>query len=93
MADFIDDYCRWFHLALPQPEEDDSAPEFPVVKTAADKVKKRGRGKKVNAKERRRLRRVAQRSGELSEDIDQEERDELVGSMTVYCAFATLPFL
>lgn len=37
----------------------------------------------MNARERRKARRVAGRDGALNEDIDQEERDNLVGAMTV----------
>lgn len=54
----------------------------------AGKASKRaGRYKKgkagMNARERRKTRRVAGKEGILAEDLDQEERDELVASMTV----------
>ena len=90
LTDFIDDYCRWFHLPLPEPE-DDAAPvpenQTPVIneneKKAASKKKWR-RGKSgLNAKERRKARRLAGKDGVLNEDLDQEERDELVAGMTV----------
>lgn len=85
LTDFIDDYCRLFRLPLPEPDEE-AASELSTVKSDdGDKKVKYRRPKKnkgPNARERRRLRRMAQREGELSEDIDEEEREELISSMT-----------
>lgn len=86
LTDFIDDYCRLFRLPLPAPEEEAGA-ELSKVKSddSGDKKVRYRRPKKnkgPNARERRRLRRLAQREGELSEDIDEEEREELISSMT-----------
>ena len=88
MTDFIDDYCRWFKLPLPEPEE-------PETEVAEDKVKEEKKVKKEksqrwrrkpkgpNAKERRKARRQAGKEGVLAEDLDQEEKEELISSMTV----------
>lgn len=87
MTDFIDDYCRWFKLPLPEPEEEsEDAPSAKPADEKEVKPKKRGfrKGKAgMNAKERRKARRLAGKEGALQEDVDQEERDELVGSMSV----------
>ena len=95
MTDFIDDYCRWFKLPLPEPEEETEAagdgasnPNANATGEAAlAKKDKRGRWNKkskgLNARERRKARRVAGKDGALAEDIDQEEREELIGSMAV----------
>jgi hypothetical protein len=92
LTDFIDDYCRWFHLPLPEPEgeaaedaelidgEGEAKPKAPAPKKS--RGGKRGRAG-LNARERRKARRLAEKDGALSEDLDQEERDELVASMTV----------
>lgn len=89
LTDFIDDYCRLFKLPLPEPDEEDADSPNETA-GSEDKVKykrpRRGKGKNqhVNARERRRQRRAAaKQEGELSEDIDEEEHDELVASMTV----------
>lgn len=55
---------------------------------------KKGKGFKrgkaaMNARDRRKARRVAGREGALNEDIDQEERDNLVGAMTVSSSYLT----
>lgn len=95
LTDFIDDYCRWFKLPLPEPEEeaeDVMLPKGPEEKEAS-KSKKRGYKKAkagLNAKERRKARRLAGKEGALQEDVDQEERDELVGSMSVSETFELL---
>ena len=84
LTDFIDDYCRWFHLPLPEPEEESEAKEEKVEDPKLRKSKAFKRGKAaMNARERRKARRVAGRDGALNEDMDQEERDNLVGAMTV----------
>lgn len=92
LTDFIDDYCRWFHLPLPEPEGDEAEDAEPIDGEDEAKPKapapKKGRGGKrgragLNARERRKARRLAEKDGALSEDLDQEERDELVASMTV----------
>lgn len=54
----------------------------------ASKASKKARGYKrgkagMNARERRKTRRLAGKEGVLAEDLDQEERDELVASTTV----------
>lgn len=95
---FVDDYCRWFRLPLPQPDEDeDGGPGGAVSADAetkeSEKPKKEKkpkwyRKKGTNAKERRRLRRVAGQHGTLAEDVEGEEREELVGSMTVSALLA-----
>ena len=86
MSDFIDDYCRWFHLPLPEPEEEDD-PSPPVALKDEPKVvkakKSRWQRKKgLNARERRKARRLAGKEGTLAEDLDQEEKEELVSSLT-----------
>ena len=88
LTDFIDDYCRWFKLPLPEPDEELSISEAPVEVSGESKSTKKARGfKKVkagmNARERRKTRRLAGKEGVLAEDLDREERDELVSSMTV----------
>ncbi|WVQ96835.1 hypothetical protein IAU59_003942 [Kwoniella sp. CBS 9459] len=88
MTDFIDDYCRWFKLPLPEPDEEE---ETAVSQTAdgeaaapkpVKKAKNRRQRAGMNARERRKARRAAGREGLLTEDLDQEERDELVTTMT-----------
>ncbi|WVR06249.1 hypothetical protein IAU60_003279 [Kwoniella sp. DSM 27419] len=85
MTDFIDDYCRWFKLPLPAPEEEEASGE-PGENDAAAKPAKKSRNRRaragMNARERRKARRAAGKDGLLTEDIDQEEREELVTSMT-----------
>jgi superkiller protein 3 len=87
LTDFIDDYCRLFKLPLPEPEEEETGRESPDKEHGEDKVKYKrpGKGKKkgVNARERRKARRLAKHEGSLAEDIDEEEREELIASMTV----------
>lgn len=90
MTDFIDDYCRWFKLPLPEPEDDADVEAEKDEKAKAEKQSKkekfqRWRKKKSgpNARERRKARRQAGKEGVLAEDLDQEERDELISSMTV----------
>ncbi|KAK8858471.1 hypothetical protein IAR55_002698 [Kwoniella newhampshirensis] len=88
MTDFIDDYCRWFKLPLPEPEDEahveESADGQATVQPSKSAKKYRGRKGKAgqNARERRKARRAAGKDGLLAEDLDQEERDELVASMT-----------
>lgn len=89
LTDFIDDYCRWLQLPLPDPEEEAEATtteeqdksEKPTKKEKLQRWRKKKRG--PNAKERRKARRQAGKEGVLAENVDQEERDELVSSMTV----------
>jgi superkiller protein 3 len=88
LTDFIDDYCRWFKLPLPEPEDDgdNTAEEKAKEEKSAKKEKfQRWRKKKKgpNAKERRKARRLAGKDGVLAEDLDQEEKEELISSMTV----------
>ena len=89
MTDFIDDYCRWFKLPLPEPEEEEVVPKAPSrVNEEAIKVMRKARGYKkgkagMTARERRKTRRLAGKEGVLAEDLDREEKDELVASMTV----------
>ena len=88
LTDFIDDYCRWFKLPLPEPEDDAPTASIPAgANGEITKATKKVRGYKgkagMNARERRKTRRLAGKEGALAEDIDQEERDELVSSMTV----------
>ena len=86
MTDFIDDYCRWFKLPFPDPDEEDEEVTAQKPTEEAGKPKKRSWKKSkaaLNARERRKARRLAKRDGTLVEDIDQEERDELVASMSV----------
>lgn len=97
LTDFIDDYCRWFKLPLPDPDEDtDGSPDAAAAAGVKDnsqvtpaKKDKRSRwhkkSKGLNARERRKARRIAGKDGALAEDIDQEEREELLGSMAVSC--------
>ena len=88
MTDFIDDYCRWFQLPLPEPEEvDESKP------VEAEQVERKGKGRKNknNARERRKARRLAGQSGAASEDLEQEEKEELVAEMTVRLSYCRLP--
>lgn len=88
---FIDDYCRWFKLPLPEPDEDEDgeqetigAPSDAKAKDSKDKKGKWWRKKKgMNAKERRKAKRTAGKEGTLTEDLEREERDELVATMTV----------
>lgn len=88
MTDFIDDYCRWFKLPLPEPEEpeteeaEDKAKEEKNVKKEKSQQWRR-KPKGPNAKERRKARRQAGKEGVLAEDLDQEEKEELISSMTV----------
>jgi superkiller protein 3 len=90
MTDFIDDYCRWFKLPPPEPE-DEPETEATAEEKAKDKkqIKKekyqpwRKRSKGPNARERRKERRQAGKEGVIAEDLDQEEREELISSMTV----------
>ncbi|WWC62437.1 uncharacterized protein I303_105033 [Kwoniella dejecticola CBS 10117] len=87
MTDFIDDYCRWFKLPLPEPEEEEEvSPSVNGEETAAQKASKKPRNRKgrsgMNARERRKARRAAGKEGLLAEDLDQEEREELVSAMT-----------
>lgn len=88
LTDFIDDYCRWFHLPLPEPDEEEA--DNKSTPGTEDKQKKsknwrqnRRNKAALNARERRKARRLAGREGALAEDIDQEERDHLVAGMTV----------
>ncbi|KAL7425055.1 Superkiller protein 3 [Cryptotrichosporon argae] len=87
LTDFIDDYCRWFKLPLPEPDEEPQ--ETPAGAEGdgqpAGKPKKQRWRKKtaaMNARERRKARRQAEREGQLAEDLDREEREELVAAMT-----------
>ena len=89
LTDFIDDYCRWFKLPLPEPEDE---PETDAGEAkSSDKDDKKGKKKPSwwrkkkgpNAKERRKARRQAGKEGVLAEDLDQEEKEELIASMTV----------
>ncbi|ORY31409.1 putative translation repressor [Naematelia encephala] len=86
LTDFIDDYCRWFRLPLPLPEEEDVAPVSSETTEEKPKKEKKQRWRRnqrgQNAKERRKARRMAGKEGTLAEDVDREERDELVASMT-----------
>ncbi|WVQ65903.1 uncharacterized protein L199_004081 [Kwoniella botswanensis] len=87
MTDFIDDYCRWFKLPLPEPEEEEETPqpangEESFAQKANKKTKNRRGRNGMNARERRKARRAAGKEGVLSEDLDQEEREELVSGMT-----------
>lgn len=91
MTDFIDDYCRWFKRPPPEPEEEEQLAitasdangdtESKPVKPKKARYRRNKAG--MNAKERRKARRGAVKEGTLAEDVDQEERDELVASMTV----------
>jgi len=88
LTDFIDDYCRWFHLPLPEPEEEETdgkpAPETEEKQKKSKNWRQNRRNKAaLNARERRKARRLAGREGALAEDIDQEERDHLIAGMTV----------
>lgn len=89
MTDFIDDYCRWFQLPLPEPEaepetdvnaDEQSKAEKPSKKEKLQRWRKKKRG--PNARERRKARRQAGKEGVLAENVDQEEREELISSMT-----------
>jgi superkiller protein 3 len=88
LTDFIDDYCRWFKLPLPEPEVE-AETETGEDKAAEEKKAKKGKPswwrkkKGPNAKERRKARRQAGKEGVLAEDLDQEEKEELIASMTV----------
>lgn len=88
LTDFIDDYCRWFKLPLPEPEAE-AETETGEDKAAEEKKAKKGKPswwrkkKGPNAKERRKARRQAGKEGVLAEDLDQEEKEELIASMTV----------
>ncbi|WWD18361.1 hypothetical protein CI109_102811 [Kwoniella shandongensis] len=92
MTYLIDDYCRWFKLPLPEPEEEEEEVQASESADGTDSAKpkptKKYRAKKgkagQNARERRKARRAAGKDGLLAEDIDQEERDELVTSMTKF---------
>ncbi|WOO77688.1 Superkiller protein 3 [Vanrija pseudolonga] len=80
LTDFIDDYCRLFKLPLPKPDDDAAAKEHGEEK---NKHKgRRGHKLKTNARARRKQRRMAGQKGELPEDVDEEEREELIASMT-----------
>jgi superkiller protein 3 len=90
-TDFIDDYCRFFKLPLPEPEEvaesagqavdlDENGQPKPKPKKRTHNAKHRSA---MNARERRKTRRLAGKEGVLAEDVDTEEREELVSSMTV----------
>lgn len=72
-------------MPLPAPEEE-VAVDAPAAKADDSEKKvsyrKPRKNKGPNARERRRLRRLAQREGELSEDVDEEEREELISAMT-----------
>ncbi|WWC88759.1 uncharacterized protein L201_003672 [Kwoniella dendrophila CBS 6074] len=87
MTDFIDDYCRWFKLPLPEPEEEQEAAATANGEASASqpknnkKYKNRKTRSGMNARERRKARRAAGKEGLLSEDLDQEEREELVSAM------------
>jgi len=77
-----------FKLPLPEPEEEDTPPESPTKEEDGEKKVKyrkprRGKGAHMNARERRKARRLAKQEGVLSEDVDEEEREELIASMTV----------
>lgn len=82
MGGFIDDYCRWFSLPPPPAGDEDGKKDDGVEKV---EVQKRGKkkAKGMNARERRKARRQAGQEGTLTEDVEAEERDELVASMTV----------
>lgn len=88
LTDFIDDYCRWFKLPLPEPEAE-AETETGEDKSTEEKKAKKGKPswwrkkKGPNAKERRKARRQAGKEGVLAEDLDQEEKEELIASMTV----------
>ncbi|OCF43903.1 superkiller protein 3 [Kwoniella heveanensis CBS 569] len=88
MTDFIDDYCRWFKLPLPDPDDEEDKPGTQTAdgEAAAPKPVKKPKNRRqragMNARERRKARRAAGREGLLTEDLDQEERDELVSTMT-----------
>ena len=95
MGELIDDYCRWFKLAPPPAEdqggvngtegkesiEDETGGKKEKPRTKSNRWKKGKKG--MNARERRKARRVAGQEGTLSEDVEAEERDELVADMTV----------
>ena len=83
LTDFIDDYCRWFNLSPPDPEDD-----LPTLAAEAEGSgawsKAKGKKRKgPNARERRKARRLAANQQDVAEDIDQEEKDELLGAMNV----------
>jgi len=89
LTDFVDDYCRWFKVPLPEPEDEASAIDAPSeLNVETSKAIKKARGYRkgkagMNARERRKRRRLAGKEGVLTEDLGSEERDELVASMTV----------
>jgi superkiller protein 3 len=89
LTDFIDDYCRWFKLPLPDPEDEQETAESEEKPKAKKEKSQRWRRKPKgpNAKERRKARRQAGKEGVLAEDLDQEEKDELISSMTVRSFF------
>ncbi|RXK41621.1 hypothetical protein M231_01120 [Tremella mesenterica] len=87
LSDFTEDYCRWFHLPLP--DADDEGDENPSSEALKDhsSIKKRkasrpGKTKGPNARDRRKARRLAEKEGTLAEDVDQEEKEELIAEMT-----------
>lgn len=93
LTDFIDDYCRWFKLPLPEPEEEvdgEAISEEKAKEKNTNKKEKfqrwRKKSKGPNARERRKDRRQAGKEGVLAEDLDQEEREELISSMAVSSA-------
>lgn len=85
-TDFIDDYCRLFNLPLPEPDAEQSAEpvESPGEKDKKVRYRRPNKSKKAqeNARARRKARREAKHSGELDENITEEEREELIASMT-----------
>lgn len=87
-TDFIDDYSRLHNLPLPEPDEEQPAPPSPEG-ASGDKEKKvkyrrpnRSKKDAQNARARRKARREALRAGELDENLAEEEREELIASMT-----------
>ncbi|BEI86438.1 hypothetical protein CcaverHIS002_0607250 [Cutaneotrichosporon cavernicola] len=83
-TDFIDDYARLLKLPLPEPDEEQPTP---AEDSGSDKKKKyrrptKGQKDRENARARRKARREAVRDGELVENLTEEEREELIATMT-----------
>lgn len=91
LTDFIDDYCRWFRLPMPEPEDEPLAAQDTPKDDEKKKRVRTKRGKAgPNARDRRKARRLAHKDATLAEDIEEEEKEELVASMTVGLSRAPL---
>ncbi|WVO14451.1 hypothetical protein L204_102085 [Cryptococcus depauperatus] len=80
MAVFIEDYCRWYKRPLPETEED-LVMDVPVDDESKKKQSKKSKGGN-GAWAKRRVKRERMSGNYAVEDVEQEEREGLISSMT-----------